>query len=356
MFPGPLAERSPAASRRADSATIRAHDLRDLGPRPASERDDTPTAAAPAWSCGRSRSSPRSTPSRHRPGSTRDPARPGRRGVRPGTGADLATRPHLVFVCPRYEGVDDRVRALVDLELSIGDYVLTGGELPALVVIDAVMRLLPGAIDDASTAEESFVETACSSTRSTRGRLRFAVSMCPGSCLRRSRRGCSLAPRAGGRTDAREPTRPLAPRRGRIARRVAPGPRPGLHPMHEWSPARVATGSTLGRRPLFFDRDKHESGANDASDLADGQAPCITCTKPVGHRPSMRLMQALAGSAPARPAGRGPRAILPHRSPLRGHPERPPCSFGCRQSKEPPRERARRIVRISRTTCRSRHG
>jgi len=46
--------------------------------------------------------------------------------------------------------------SLVDLELSIGDYVLSGGELPALVVIDAVIRLLPGAIDDASTTEESF--------------------------------------------------------------------------------------------------------------------------------------------------------------------------------------------------------
>ena len=70
--------------------------------------------------------------------------------------ADLATRSHLIFVCPRYEGVDERIRSLVDLELSIGDYVLTGGELPALVVIDAVIRLLPGAIEDASTVEESF--------------------------------------------------------------------------------------------------------------------------------------------------------------------------------------------------------
>jgi tRNA (guanine37-N1)-methyltransferase len=70
--------------------------------------------------------------------------------------ADLAARRHLVLVCARYEGVDERVRSLVDLELSIGDYVLTGGELPALVVIDAVIRLLPGAIDDASTEEESF--------------------------------------------------------------------------------------------------------------------------------------------------------------------------------------------------------
>ncbi len=69
---------------------------------------------------------------------------------------DLAERSHLVLVCPRYEGVDDRIRAFVDLELSIGDYVVTGGELPALVVIDAVIRLLPGAIDELSTTEESF--------------------------------------------------------------------------------------------------------------------------------------------------------------------------------------------------------
>jgi tRNA (guanine37-N1)-methyltransferase len=72
--------------------------------------------------------------------------------------ADLAAQSHLVLVCPRYEGVDDRIRDLVDLELSIGDYVLSGGEPAAVVVIDAVMRLLPGAIDDASTAEESFAD------------------------------------------------------------------------------------------------------------------------------------------------------------------------------------------------------
>jgi tRNA (guanine37-N1)-methyltransferase len=70
--------------------------------------------------------------------------------------SDLATRDHLIFVCPRYEGVDERIRGMADLELSIGDYVLTGGELPALVVIDAVIRLLPGAIDASSTLEESF--------------------------------------------------------------------------------------------------------------------------------------------------------------------------------------------------------
>ena len=70
--------------------------------------------------------------------------------------AELAGKSHLILVCPRYEGVDERVRAMVDLDLSIGDYVLSGGELPALVVIDAVLRLLPGAIDDESTLVESF--------------------------------------------------------------------------------------------------------------------------------------------------------------------------------------------------------
>ena len=91
--------------------------------------------------------------------------------------ADLAGRSHLIFVCPRYEGVDERIRSLVDLELSIGDYVLTGGELPALVVIDAVIRLLPGAIEAASTIEESFAE-GCSNTRSTRGRRSSAAWTC----------------------------------------------------------------------------------------------------------------------------------------------------------------------------------
>jgi tRNA (guanine37-N1)-methyltransferase len=69
---------------------------------------------------------------------------------------DLARRPHLVMLCPRYEGVDERIRSMVDLEISIGDYVLTGGELAALVVCDAVLRLLPGAIHAQSLADESF--------------------------------------------------------------------------------------------------------------------------------------------------------------------------------------------------------
>jgi tRNA (guanine37-N1)-methyltransferase len=69
---------------------------------------------------------------------------------------ELARESRLALVCGRYEGVDERVRASVDREVSIGDYVLTGGELPAMVVIDAVSRLVPGVIDPASSAGDSF--------------------------------------------------------------------------------------------------------------------------------------------------------------------------------------------------------
>src|SRR5262245_9722877 len=69
----------------------------------------------------------------------------------------LSRRPRLALLCGRYEGVDDRVRARVDEEISIGDYVLSGGELAALVIVDAVARLVPGVVgDEQSVAEDSF--------------------------------------------------------------------------------------------------------------------------------------------------------------------------------------------------------
>lgn len=74
--------------------------------------------------------------------------------------AELARREHLVLICGRFEGVDERVAEhLVDEEISIGDYVLAGGELPALVVIEAVSRLLPGVLGNAeSLASESHAD------------------------------------------------------------------------------------------------------------------------------------------------------------------------------------------------------
>lgn len=71
---------------------------------------------------------------------------------------ELAREPHIIIICGRYEGVDERVcQQLVTDEISIGDYVLTGGELAALVILDSVVRLLPGALgDEESAVYESF--------------------------------------------------------------------------------------------------------------------------------------------------------------------------------------------------------
>lgn len=74
---------------------------------------------------------------------------------------ELAKEQRLILICGHYEGFDERIREYVDLELSIGDYVLTGGELAAQVVIDSVVRLLPGVLgDDESSLEESFTHSA----------------------------------------------------------------------------------------------------------------------------------------------------------------------------------------------------
>ena len=73
------------------------------------------------------------------------------------TARELSGYDSLLLICGHYEGVDERVRALAQREISIGDYVLTGGELPAMVLVDALTRLQPGALgDEASTADESF--------------------------------------------------------------------------------------------------------------------------------------------------------------------------------------------------------
>jgi tRNA (guanine37-N1)-methyltransferase len=157
VFPGPLAESIPGRALSSGAALLEAHDLRRWGigrhrsvddypygggagmllrPEPVAEALDT---LAPAGS-----------------GATRILLDPGGERLDHARALELAAAGHLVLVCPRYEGVDDRIRGMVDLELSIGDYVLSGGEIPALVVIDAVLRLLPGVIDEASPADESF--------------------------------------------------------------------------------------------------------------------------------------------------------------------------------------------------------
>jgi tRNA (guanine37-N1)-methyltransferase len=86
--------------------------------------------------------------------------------------SQLAKEKHLVLVCGRYEGIDERALDLFDEELSIGDYVLTGGELPAMVVADAVVRKIPGVLkkEDAASSE-SFVNSLLDFPQYTRPRV-----------------------------------------------------------------------------------------------------------------------------------------------------------------------------------------
>ena len=71
---------------------------------------------------------------------------------------DLRHEKHLIIICGHYEGFDERIRSICDLEISIGDYVLTGGEVPAMVLVDSITRLLPGVIKEDSHLEDSFNE------------------------------------------------------------------------------------------------------------------------------------------------------------------------------------------------------
>lgn len=68
----------------------------------------------------------------------------------------LSEKDHIIIICGHYEGIDNRVLNYVDEEISIGDFILTGGEIPALTIIDSVIRLLPNAITDSSIEDESF--------------------------------------------------------------------------------------------------------------------------------------------------------------------------------------------------------
>ena len=69
---------------------------------------------------------------------------------------DLSQKKHLIILCGHYEGFDERIKTIVDMEISIGDFVLTGGEIPSMVVMDSVIRLIPGVINSNSLTNESF--------------------------------------------------------------------------------------------------------------------------------------------------------------------------------------------------------
>ena len=169
MLEAPLAESILGRARARGLVDIRVHDLRDHGTGRHRVTDEPPFGggggmilkpeplAAAIEALRAAGSALRAA------GSAEAPARvillgPAGRRFSQAVARELAHRPHLVLVCGRYEGVDERVsEQLVDEELSIGDYVLTGGEPAALVVADAVTRLLPGVLgDEDAPARDSF--------------------------------------------------------------------------------------------------------------------------------------------------------------------------------------------------------
>ena len=155
MLSGPLAESIPGRVQTRGLATIRVHDLRQWGLGRHKTVDDY-TYGGGAGMVLRPEPVAAALAVLRRPDSTVILPDPGGEVFGQARAHDLSERSHLIILCPRYEGVDERIRSMIDLELSIGDYVLSGGEIPALVFVDAILRLLPGAIDAASTTEESF--------------------------------------------------------------------------------------------------------------------------------------------------------------------------------------------------------
>jgi tRNA (guanine37-N1)-methyltransferase len=155
IFPGPLGVSIPGRALERGLAILEAHDLRRWGLGRHHSVDDYPYGGG-AGMILRPEPVAAALAALVQPGSLTILLDPGGEPLRQGRAHDLARREHLVLLCPRYEGVDQRAREMVDLELSVGDFVLSGGELAAMVVCDAILRLLPGAIDEASTAEESF--------------------------------------------------------------------------------------------------------------------------------------------------------------------------------------------------------
>jgi tRNA (guanine37-N1)-methyltransferase len=157
MFAGPLDESIIKRARQRGILDLKIHDLRDWTHDQRRTVDDRPFGGGPGMLL---KPEPlfEAIESLRREKTRVVLFSPAGRKFNQGIARELAQQEDLLFITGHYEGLDERVReALVDDELSIGDYVLTNGALPAMVVVDAVTRLLPGVLgDDGSSLDESF--------------------------------------------------------------------------------------------------------------------------------------------------------------------------------------------------------
>lgn len=160
MFPGPLGSSLAGKALAAGIWSLEAVDIRDYATNRHRSVDDTPAGGGPGMVMRpdvlASAIDAASPPGDARP---RLMMSPRGRPLRQARVRELAAGPGAVIVCGRFEGVDERVIAARDLEeVSIGDYVLSGGEPAAIVVLDAVVRLLPGVMGEASSGEDESFE------------------------------------------------------------------------------------------------------------------------------------------------------------------------------------------------------
>ncbi|MDY0087870.1 MAG: tRNA (guanosine(37)-N1)-methyltransferase TrmD [Coriobacteriia bacterium] len=161
MFDAPMSTSMVGLARERGLLELRVHDLRDYTEDRHRTTDDYPYGGGPGMVM---RPEPLFRAVRSVQALGPGPATvailtPGGKPLTQSVVGELSKIERLILVCGRYEGVDERVFALADMRLSIGDYVLTGGELPAMVVIDAVVRLVPGVLGhEDSASDESFSE------------------------------------------------------------------------------------------------------------------------------------------------------------------------------------------------------
>ncbi|OGJ55116.1 tRNA (guanosine(37)-N1)-methyltransferase TrmD [Candidatus Peribacteria bacterium RIFCSPHIGHO2_02_FULL_49_16] len=165
MFQGPLTESIVQRAREQEALKLEFHDLRQWGLGKYRQVDDTPYGGGPGMVLKVDVLVHAIEDSRFMTGSSQMPHRilfsPRGKRLTQGRVEELSTLKHLLLLCGHYEGVDQRIveGGWIDEEISIGDYVLTGGELPAMVLIDAMARQIPGVIGKEKSAEEESFST-----------------------------------------------------------------------------------------------------------------------------------------------------------------------------------------------------
>ena len=155
MFTGPFTESIIKRARNEGKVEINIHDFREYSHDPHKNVDDTPFGGGsgmvlmcqPIFDCVNHLKSDDSLVIMMTPSGKQ---------YQQQLAYDLSKKKHLIIICGHYEGFDERIRSICDLEISIGDYILTGGEIPCMVMVDSIVRLLDGVIDKESSLNESF--------------------------------------------------------------------------------------------------------------------------------------------------------------------------------------------------------